>query len=160
MQRRFAIGMTLISVLPLAVHSQRALTAEPPTESHSVADELTALLHEQVGCWNRGDIDAFMQYYWKSDDLTFSSGGATRRGWQQTMDRYKKRYPTPERMGKIAFSEIEVRPLGDSAALVLGRWSLERKPDPIGGNFTLVLEKMDGRWLIVHDHTSQSPASE
>ena len=26
--------------------------------------------------------------------------------------------------------------------------------EPVGGNFTLVLRKIDGRWMIVHDHTS------
>ena len=78
-----------------------------------------------------------------------------RRGWEATRNRYNKRYPTPERMGHTTFSELEVRLLGKSAAMVLGRWDLKREPDPIGGNFTLVLEKIDGKWLIIHDHTSQ-----
>lgn len=158
MQPRVPMFVTVLLVLPLAVCCPWVAATEPAAQSQSLAEELTAMLQEQVGYWNRGDIDGFMQYYWKSDDLTFSSGGTTRRGWQQTLDRYRQRYPTPERMGKTTFSDIEVRPLGDAAALVLGRWSLERKPDPIGGNFTLVMEKHGGRWVIVHDHTSQSPA--
>ena len=56
-------------------------------------------------------------------------------------------------MGKLTFSDLEVFPLGDSAALMLGRWKLDRK-EPIGGNFSLVWRKIDGEWLIVHDHTS------
>ena len=70
------------------------------------------------------------------------------------MARYRSRYPTPERMGKLTFSEVELRSLGGGAALVLGRWRLEREPDPIGGNYSLVVEKRGGRWVITHDHTS------
>ena len=109
----------------------------------------------QVDAWNRGDVDAFMEHYWKSDDLTFSSGGQTTRGWQATLDGYRKRYPTREKMGRLTLDGLEITPLGDAAALVLGEWKLDRASEPIGGNFTLVLRKIDGRWVIVHDHTSR-----
>jgi beta-aspartyl-peptidase (threonine type) len=114
-----------------------------------------SILRAQEAAWNRGDIDAFVEHYWKSDALTFSSGGKTLRGWNETLKRYRERYPTPEKMGRLSFSGLEITPLGDSAALVLGGWSLERKSEPVSGNFSLVFRKFDGRWLIVHDHTSQ-----
>ena len=157
MLRRIAV--IVLSTLAVAMlHRWSLLHASKPAGDDPLAVEIKALLIEQVGHWNAGDIDGFMQYYWKSDDLTFSSGGTTRRGWDETLRRYRERYPTPERMGKTTFSGLEVRSLGDTAALVLGRWELEREPDPIGGNFTLVLEKQDGRWVIIHDHTSQLTA--
>ncbi len=58
-------------------------------------------------------------------------------------------------MGRLTLSDFEMMPLGDSAALVLGKWKLDRKSEPVSGNFTLVVRKIDGRWLIVHDHTSR-----
>lgn len=118
---------------------------------------INKILHTQAAAWNRGDIDAFMEYYWKSKALTFSSGGATKRGWEETKANYKRRYPTREKMGRLSFAEIEVTPLAESAALVLGQWRLRRKPAPIGGNFSLVFRRIGGRWLIVHDHTSRQP---
>ena len=124
------------------------------------ATAIRNLLTEQAAAWNRGDIDSFMQYYWKSDDLTFSSGGETRRGWQAAQQRYKTRYPTREHMGRLTFDRLEIQLLCDSAALVLGRWQLERKRDPVGGNFTLVFRRLHGRWLIVHDHTSTGPPAD
>jgi beta-aspartyl-peptidase (threonine type) len=111
------------------------------------------VLDQQTEAWNRGDLDGFMAHYWRSPDLTFSSGGQTQRGWQQTMDRYKLRYPTPERMGKVEFSKPEIRPLCKDAALVLGRWKLVRA-DPVGGNYSLVVQRIGGHWVITHDHTS------
>jgi ketosteroid isomerase-like protein len=119
-------------------------------------DALTAILDVQAAAWNRGDIDGFMEHYWKSEDLTFSSGGKTTRGWQTTKDNYKLRYPTRERMGQLTFDGLEVFPLGDSAAFLLGHWHLDRT-GPVGGNFSLVFRRIDGAWVIVHDHTSRAP---
>lgn len=119
---------------------------------------LERILAEQSDAWNRGDIATFMEAYWKSPDLTFSSGGATTRGWEATRDRYLKKYPDRATMGTLEFSQLEVRLLGDEAALMLGRWHLQRE-EPVGGNFSLVWQKIDGLWVIVHDHTSVSPAA-
>lgn len=122
----------------------------------SFHDELTLILDEQVNCWNQGDIPGFMQTYWKSESLTFASGGEVERGWQATFERYQKRYPDRAAMGKLRFSELETQRLSDSAALMLGRWHLDRE-QPIGGNFTLVWKKIEGEWKIIHDHTSKTP---
>jgi ketosteroid isomerase-like protein len=119
-----------------------------------LSDRLENILSQQVAAWNRGDIDAFMEHYWKSDQLAFSSGGRTTLGWQMTKENYKRRYPTRERMGHLTFDSLEVSPLGDAAALMLGRWHLDRDPAPVGGNFSLIFRRIDGRWVIVHDHTS------
>lgn len=117
------------------------------------------VLTEQAAAWNRGDLEAFMDGYWRSPDLVFTSGGHVQRGWQTTLDRYVASYGTsPETMGRLTFSDLEIHPLGDGAAWALGRWRLEfdggQSP---GGIFTLVFREIDGRWLIVHDHTSSNP---
>jgi len=125
----------------------------------SNADERTdieSVLTKQAAAWNRGDIESFMGHYWKSDQLTFSSGGETSRGWQATKERYLRRYPSREQMGQLKFTQLETTLLGDSAALVLGRWHLMRDSSPLEGNFTLVFRRIDGNWVIVHDHTSRA----
>lgn len=114
---------------------------------------ITSLLTRQAEAWNRGDLPAFMEPYWHSPDLTFSSGGKVTRGWQATYDRYLAKYPTREDMGVLTFSDLEVREVGPRAALVLGRWRLQRE-EPVGGNFSLVLRRYGNRWMIIHDHTS------
>jgi len=113
------------------------------------------VLSRQAEAWNRGDIDGFMEHYWKSEALTFSSGGQTTRGWKSTKENYQRRYPTQEKMGRLTFSELEITTLGENAALVLGHWRLARDESPVGGNFSLVCRKIDGKWVIVHDHTSK-----
>jgi ketosteroid isomerase-like protein len=125
------------------------------SQDDSIRAAVESILRAQEGAWNRGDLDAFMEHYWNSEDLTFSSEGKTTRGWTETLNRYRQRYPTLEKMGRVTMSELEITPLGNSAALVLGRWNLERENEPVSGNFSLVVRKFDDRWLIVHDHTSR-----
>jgi len=129
-------------------------------DTETIEAAIRKVLDDQVGAWSNADIDRFMRHYWKSDRLTFSADGKTLRGWNATMERYQKRYPTPEKMGKLRFSELEVQPLGQTAALVLGRWHLSRAGEDLEGNFSLVFRLIDGRWLIVHDHTSRAQKKE
>jgi ketosteroid isomerase-like protein len=136
--------------LPTAADDKRILSSDD-----AAIRAVETVLRIQEEAWNRGDLDAFVEHYWKSDDLTFSSSGTTTRGWEDTLSRYRERYPTPEKMGRVKFDGLEITPLGDSAALVLGKWSLERESEPLSGNFSLVFRKFDGRWVIIHDHTSR-----
>lgn len=112
------------------------------------------MLNEQAEAWNMGDLDTFMNAYWRSAELTFSSGGNVTRGWTSTLDNYKRRYPSREAMGHLTFSNLEITPLGADAALVLGNWRLERA-EPVGGVFSLVVRHAADRWVIIHDHTSR-----
>ena len=130
-----------------------AVMAEDAGETREAVE---SVLREQQGAWNRGDVDAFVEHYWKSDELTFSSGGKTTRGWDETVRRYRERYPTREAMGELTFANLEIIALGDAAALALGEWRLERESEPVSGNFSLIFRKLDGRWVIVHDHTSRA----
>jgi len=130
-----------------------------PTQIASSGFEkaVTSVLRVQQKAWNRGDIAGFMKHYWKSKKLTFSTGGTTKRGWKATFARYRKRYPNRETMGKLTFNNLEVTALGEKSALVLGEWHLKRKNDHPEGVFSLVMRNIEGRWLIVHDHTSSKP---
>ena len=125
------------------------------SDEGSIVVAIEALLRDQEQAWNAGDINQFMEHYWKSDELTFSSGGQTTRGWNATLQRYRERYSTPEKMGKLKLDKLEITTLGASAALVLGQWQVEREREPLSGNFSLVVRKFADRWLIIHDHTSR-----
>ncbi|HTD98703.1 MAG TPA: DUF4440 domain-containing protein [Mucilaginibacter sp.] len=112
------------------------------------------VLETQRQAWNRGDIDAYMQGYWKSDSLLFVGKAAPVHGWQGTLERYKKAYPGKAAMGILTFTILKVDVLDSNNAFVLGGWSLKRKKDAPGGYFTLWFKKINGAWKIVCDHTS------
>ena len=60
--------------------------------------EIDSVLNMQVGAWNRGDVAGFMDGYWKSDSLLFTSGGNVRRGWRETFEKYSASYNTREKI--------------------------------------------------------------
>lgn len=129
--------------------------------------EISAVLAAQAAAWNAGDLEAFMAYYWRSPDLEFISSypekdpatgtlrtlTKTTRGWQATLDRYRRRYPTPEAMGTLTFSDLEIKTSNEDAARVEGRYRLVRRDDSPTGRFILDLRCIDGAWRIVRDRT-------
>ncbi len=120
--------------------------------------EVDSVLTAQAGAWNRGDVAGYMEGYWNSDSLLFTSGGTVRRGWKATLDAYAAKYDTPEKMGRLEFSTMEFHLTAPGAAWVFGRWELNRAGDRPGGVFTVVLKEFPGvGWRIVHDHTSSDP---
>jgi beta-aspartyl-peptidase (threonine type) len=115
--------------------------------------EIRAVLDRQVTAWNAGDVDGFMQGYWKSDDMTFSTPDSTTRGWQATLDRFKKKYDTSEKMGRLRFREVAVAHTAPSDAEVSGRFEMQIGGRRSGGRFYLTFRMIDGQWVIVRDHT-------
>jgi ketosteroid isomerase-like protein len=116
-------------------------------------EETLAVLAEQKTAWNQGDIEGFMDYYWRSEDFTFQSGNKRILGWNALLARYKENY-SGENMGILDFTDIVVKTLSDKSVLVLGRWEVKRKEETLGGLFTLVLQRKPEGWRIIHDHTS------
>jgi ketosteroid isomerase-like protein len=123
-------------------------------EISRIKTDIVAVMDAQAAAWNRGDVDGFMRGYWNSSELVFVSGANVTRGWQPTLDRYKKTYNSREKMGTLKFSELEINVISKNAAVVLGSWALTRKGDNPGGKFTLIFRKFKDGWRIVHDHTS------
>jgi len=119
-----------------------------------------AVLDRQVADWNKGDLDAFLGGYWNSPKVVFQSGGQRFDGWEAMRERYRRRYQAEGRaMGRLAFSSLDVEPLGPEAVLARGRWRLTM-PDGTkpGGLFTVIFRKLPDGWKIIHDHTSAEEA--
>lgn len=112
------------------------------------------LLQQQTEAWNRGDLEGFMQTYWKSDSLMFIGRNGVVWGWQRTLDNYKKGYPDKAAMGQLSFDIIQVKKLSRKYYSVTGKWMLQREKDAPHGHYTLLLRKIDGEWKIVSDHSS------
>lgn len=112
------------------------------------------ILEVQTQAWNKGDIEGFMQTYWKSDSLMFIGKSGVKWGWQATLENYQKGYPDTTVMGKLSFEILQVKKLSDDYYFVVGKWKLVRSIGDISGHYNLLLRKINGRWLIVADHSS------
>ena len=151
-----AFAMYLAGLLAVAA----AATSPNPVAAASAQTQIEAVLRTQQDAWNRGDVEAFLQGYWHSPELTFSGSGGTARGWDGVLARYRKSYPDRASMGQLAFSQLEFRELGPKAYLVLGSWHLTRSGGDVGGVFTLIFQHFSEGWRIIHDHTSAVPAKD
>ena len=125
-------------------------------ESYGQTDEqqIRQILDRQIKCWNKGDLECFMNGYWKNDSLVFIGKNGPKYGWQTTLDNYKKSYPDKQTMGILVFDLISLRPIGKNAYFVIGKWALEREVGNVSGYFTLLWKKIDDEWVIVADHSS------
>ncbi len=116
--------------------------------------EIRRLLATQTEAWNRGDLEGFMQTYWKSDSLMFIGKNGVKWGWQETLSNYKKSYPDTTAMGLLSFDILQVKKLSAEYYYVVGKWMLKRTAGDLSGHYDLLLKKIKGRWVIVADHSS------
>ena len=95
-----------------------------------------------------------MQGYWNHDSLLFIGKSGPTYGYKATLERYKKSYSTPEQMGMLYFTLLQIKGLSKEYYSVAGKWELKRATGDISGHFTLLFRKIKGQWLIVSDHSS------
>jgi len=140
----FTIGLQLLTFLP----------AQSQSKQDKDIEMIKKAMQIQQDAWNRGDIDAFMEWYWQSDQLQFIGGNGPTFGWQNTLDNYKKRYPDRATMGQLKFDVLQVNVRGKKVISLIGKYTLTREKDTPTGHFLLIWKKFKGKWLIVADCTS------
>lgn len=118
--------------------------------------QIVKTLFQQQADWNRGDIDAFMEGYIKSDALVFSGASGPIYGWDATRARYKKAYSNRILMGALKFDILSMKLLSSKVVQLQGKFYLTRDIEDSSGYFTLTWLKKQSQWLIISDHTSSS----
>ena len=127
-----------------------------PASAQQTNDQamIRIILANQAAEWNRGNIDGYMVGYWESDSLVFIGKSGPTYGYRTTLERYKKVYPDTAHMGQLTSTVLRVRLLSPDWAYVTGRWALKRTAGDLSGNYTLLLRRINGQWVIVEDHSS------
>lgn len=116
---------------------------------------ILSILDAQTKYWNAGDLENFMKGYWKSDSLMFIGKSGVTYGYNNTLENYKKGYPTRDAMGILKFNILKVEKIAADAYFVVGKWHLTReKVGDVEGHYTLFFKKIKGEWVIVADHSS------
>jgi ketosteroid isomerase-like protein len=148
--RSVALGFTLLAPM---------LLAQEPNPLHTATHQelsIIKVLVAQENAWNNGDLAGFAKGFKDSPDTLFVTHQIFR-GFAGLVDEYRHDYPSKAAMGTLTYSDLEVHPLDENFAVVLGKYHLDRgKKD--GGNaeglFSLVFENTDNGWKIVVDHTT------
>ncbi|MFI4959801.1 MAG: YybH family protein [Lysobacterales bacterium] len=126
------------------------------------AAAIRQVMDQQQVAWNRGDVTDYMRGYKDAPDTTFV-GTSVRKGYRAILDSYRKHYASKEQMGRLTFSDFDVRLLPGTRgevryAVVTGRFHLDRtahgEASKDDGVFSLLWEKTPDGWKIILDHTS------
>ena len=153
---RYLFKLATVGLVLAALVAASPAAQDKSAYDIKAADAIKAVIDVQAAAWNRGDIEGYMDGYDRSPNTEFVGADSIRRGWRTVLDHYKKSYDTREKMGVLTFSDLEINILSKDAALVLGRWHLQRAKDEPHGTFTLLFRKTKAGWRIVHDHSSSA----
>lgn len=140
---------TLLSMLTILTFSLQSCNDRKKDE-----DTIRTMLEAQVKEWNKGNLDGYMHGYWESDSLVFIGKNGPTYGYNATLERYKKGYPTNEQMGQLTSTIVSMTRLSGDHYFVIGKWALARSVGNVSGSYTLLIKKIKGEWVIVVDHSS------
>ncbi|MBN2775689.1 MAG: nuclear transport factor 2 family protein [Prolixibacteraceae bacterium] len=119
-----------------------------------IEKEIQAVFDMQEKAWNEGNLEKFMEGYWKSDQLVFVGSRGPTYGWQEILDSYKKGYPDKKTMGTLKFETMGISKIDRKTVFLIGKWELTRESGNVSGHFSLIWQKKKGKWVIVADHSS------
>jgi len=147
--------------LVLAAACSRAVGGYHPTSAQrtAVRSELQGMLERAAGNWNRGDLDAFMSDYLPSDSTTYVGGRGLVRGPAAIRNSYARLFTGEAVRDSLSFTILDVDPVAPDVANLIARYILARRVggrDSVtaSGPTSLLVRRVDGRWRIVHDHSS------
>lgn len=153
-------SMLLVAAMLAACRGSARPTAAPSPGSDraALARLITAQLERSASDWNRGDLDAFMSDYAPESTTTYVDGRRARAGFDFIRGVYAPRFAPGAKRDSLHFEELEIRPLSPTLTLVTARFILQRKDEvTASGPFTLVMERRQEGWKILHDHSSSDP---
>ena len=125
-------------------------------QSNDEADikAINKVLKKQRIAWSKNNLEEFMEGYWKNDSLKFYGSNGVTCGWENTLERYQKAYPTKEHTGKLNFRINAITKISEGAYYVLGEYHLKRDVGNADGIFMIILKKINSEWKIIADTSS------
>jgi ketosteroid isomerase-like protein len=138
----------------------------PPADSSNTAiplsdeQQIDYMLSEMLGAWQLGDIEKLHKDY--ADDVSIVNGSWAPPiiGWTNYLAVYQQQRT---RMQQVRMDRLNTYiKVSGTAAWACYQWDFEAvvdgQPSTSQGQTTVVLEKRNNRWVIVHNHTSLASA--
>ncbi len=118
---------------------------------------VTDVLTREAQAVEKGDLNVLEKLWANTEDVTVFESGHANYGWND----YRNNHLAPElkefKNTKYAFSDLKIKVDGKTAWATF-KYSISAEIDgrniQSGGLATAVLEKRNGRWQIVHWHSS------
>ena len=137
------------AILLLCVVLLSSFVPKPSFSDDEIA--IRKVLDDQRLAWNAHDLEGFMEGYWKSDDLKFYGSNGVTYGWNNTLERYRKAYPSKDHTGTLTFVINDISGIENGSYYVMGEYHLQRKVGDANGIFMIIFKKINGQWKIIAD---------
>lgn len=148
-----SIGCCAILAAALALTGcnspETTVKEEPKADFEQVLPTLQAITAD----WNEGNLDEFVTVYDSAATFMLPKGPI---GVNEMKGYYQEAFTeTGTPTSTLSFDSLEMRPLGNSHALVTGRYTLTAQDSSKqSGRYSLVFEHSDKGWKILHDHSN------
>jgi len=138
---------------------------EPAVDVEAEKANIRTVLDQYAEAWKSSNIDHFSKIFSHDVDMVIFDSQKRYVGWEAWQERLQNSIELIEDVN-VTFREysIKVHPSGTIAWLSAfedATWTLEGQPDEVTGmRITWVLEKIEGKWIIVEGHWSVSEQEE
>ena len=161
-----AAALFLSCALPAAGQKDKKKKSDTPTDSSkaplpfSDEQQIEYTLSEMLGAWQLGDIEKLHKDY--GDDVVVVNGAWAPPviGWTNYLTVYQQQRTRMQQV-RMDRSNTYITVRGN-VAWACYQWDfaglVDGQPASSQGQTTVVLEKRNNHWVIVHNHTSQAPA--
>lgn len=164
----FALGGLLVLACASPAAAQKKKKNEPPPANTTpvipLGDEqaIDYEISEMLGAWQVGDIEKLHKNY--ADDVEVVNGiwAPPVFGWKNYLVAYQALHA---RMQQVRLDRLNTYiKYAGNFAWACYQWEfsaeVDGQPSMSHGQTTLIFEKRDNHWLIVHNHTSIAPSGQ
>lgn len=156
-----ATGCPAAHITPAATASGTAIGRAERGDDGAVRDarvalgQICAMMAQSAAAWNRGELDTFMSDYMPGEGTTFIGRRGVLRGTAAIREVYAPRFGPGGVRDSLSFESVEVDLLAPDLANTIAWYVLARGDSVVArGPTSLVMRRVEGRWRIVHDHSS------
>src|ERR1700681_1943467 len=157
------VAMLVVSALPAGAQKEKKKKNNTATSSNTQPiipmgeeQQIDYLVSTMLGAWHLGDLDRLPQVY--ADDAVFISGlwAPPVFGWANYLPLYQQQRARMQQV-RLDRTNTYIKVSGP-VSWACYQWdfggTVDGQPMTSRGQTTLIMEKRNNRWVIVHNHTS------
>jgi ketosteroid isomerase-like protein len=129
-------------------------TPSQSTSGPSEAQQVYAVILDQINYWNAHDIEHYMDTYWKSPDLLVVVEGEQIIGWGEMLAAYQRGFPDRKEMGIVTLQRVRLQQISPEFYLALSWYTFTRNTKNSYCTDTMIFRKLPEGWKIITSHAS------
>jgi len=159
------LSLTVASTAAAQKKKKKNDTPNPPTAS-ILPDEqrIDNAIGEMLGAWQLGDVEKLHSHYADDVDVVNGMWAPPVVGWPSYLTSYQSQRARAQQVRLDRSNTLIRLAPGGNTAWASYQWEftavVDGVPSSAFGHTTLIFEKRNDNWLIVHNHTSLVQASQ